>query len=314
MNLEPNSAVHVGRAVFNGHFSDLELNNLNIVVNGTVQKLLTYAQATYGPDAQPLLALTAPDPDLVGEPPNLIPQSGVLATMPASATAANPTQQLIFTSINAIEQNVGPLLNTAPLPFRVVGPDSDLNFDPASFFFYQDNYRCYYVESQKYYWTGSFWSPVVPSSPGSVSYEIKYVFHPFYHPFTRLFWNQLAGGGFDLLYDPNLQQNPDQIDPSGADVFSFQTGYQPATSRVWWDHDDVTGQDRQFLDFGFGAAFSGLPLRNSSTMSRITSPSSSARTSNSRTRRRGITTSSIPLAWEMTRSPSASGSPNPSTT
>jgi hypothetical protein len=79
-------------------------------------------------------------------------------------------------------------------------------------------------------------------------------FHVFYHPFTGLFWNQLAGGGFDRLYDVNLQQNPDQIDP-GADAFSFQTGYQPVVPPVWWDHDDVTGQDRQCLDFTLGSAF-----------------------------------------------------------
>ncbi len=58
-----------------------------------------------------------------------------------------------------------------------------------------------------------------------------------------------------MLYDPNLQQNPDQIDPSGADVFSFQSGYQPVPL-IQWDRDDVTGQDRQFLDFSYSAAFS----------------------------------------------------------
>ena len=65
------------------------------------------------------------------------------------------------------------------------------------------------------------------------------MFHPFYHPFTRLFWNQLAGGGFDLLYDPDLQQVPDNVDPSYADVFSFQNGYQP-TWRVQWDLADAS--------------------------------------------------------------------------
>ena len=95
------------------------------------------------------------------------------------------------------------------------------------------------MESQKYYWTGSFFSPVTPSDPNTVPYQVRYVFHPFYHPFTRLFWNQLAGGGFDLLYDPNLQQTPDNIDPSYSDVFSFQSGYQP-TWRVQWDLADAS--------------------------------------------------------------------------
>ena len=249
-------AVHVGRAVFDGRFSDLELNNLGIAIYGVEEQLLTWAQSTYGPDAQPLLPLSAPDPDLTGEP-YLTPQAGALITGPANVPAGYyQTAPLTFTSAGALEQNVGPLLNAAMYPFRVVGPDSDLNFDPASYFFFQDTRRSYWVESQKYYWTGSMWSPVTPSDPGTVAYQVRYVFHPFYHPFTHLFWNQLAAGGFKLLYDPNLQQNPDQIDPSGSDVFSFKNWYQPVTSRVWWDHDDVTGQDRQYLDFNYNSPFS----------------------------------------------------------
>ena len=244
-------AVHVGRAIFDGRFSDLEQNNLNIAIYGQEEQLLTWAQSSYGPDAQPLLPLSAADPDLTGEP-NLRPQAGALITGPANVPAGYyQIAPLVFTSLGALDQNVGPLLNAAMFPFRVVGPDSDLNFDPASYFFFQDTRRCYWVESTKYYWTGSMWSPVTPSDPGTVAYQLRYIFHPFYHPFTRLFWNQLAAGGFNLLYDPNLQQNPDQIDPGGADVFSFNSWYQPVLSRVWWDHDDVTGQDRQYLDFNY---------------------------------------------------------------
>jgi fibronectin type 3 domain-containing protein len=257
-------AIHIGRANFDGRFGDLELTNSAFVLlpytggfllggafgNG----LLAHAQSAYGPDAQPLLPLTAPDPDLAGEP-NLVPMAGALATGPADPSGASNTIQLIFTSLPALDQNSGALLNTAQVPFRVVSQDSDLNFDPGSYFFFQDNRRAYYVESEKLYWTGSFWSPTLPSDPATAAYRVNYIFHPFYHPFTGLFWNQLAGGGFDLLYDPNLQQNPDQIDPSGADVFSFASNYNP-TAQVTWDHDDVTGQDRQFLDFGPSGTFS----------------------------------------------------------
>jgi len=255
---KPNQAVHIGRAVFDGRFSDLELSNLPIYEPNAQSQpwgLLAYAQATYGPDAKPLLPLSAPDPDLGGEF-GLVPQAGALETIPADPTLGSiQTLPLIFFPVSGLD--VGPflLLATVPMPFRVVGPDTDLAFDPASYFFFEDNRRSYYVESPKFYWTGSAFSPVVPSDPGTVPYEIKYDFHVFYHPFTRLFWNQLAGGGFDLLYDPNLQENPDQIDPSGADVFSFNNTYHPLPT-IQWDHDDVTGQDRQFLDFGPSAAFS----------------------------------------------------------
>ena len=243
-------AVHLGRAVFDGRFEDLDLSNLGILVRGNEQFLLDWAKQTYGPDASLLLPLPAPDPAILPEP-YMVPQAGALIA-PAGGGGNDPLQ---FTSAGALEQNVGPLLGTAPLPFRVVGRDDDLNFDPASYFFFQENRRCWWVEAQKLYWTGSAFSPVVPSYPSTVPYEVTYIFHPFYHPFTRLLGQQLASGGFNLLYDPNLQQNPDQIQPGGVDAFSFNAAYAPVTSRVWWDHDD-NGQDRQFLDFGYAGAFS----------------------------------------------------------
>ena len=264
------AAVHIGRAVFDARFADLQLRNLAVpgapvlLFEGTsfasdvlAVPLLAHAQATYGLDAQPLLPLpdSAADPDLVSDS-GLVPQAGALVSPPADPTSgAVQTFQLFFTAASSLEQGIGPLLNAAPLPARVVGPSSDLTFGPGSYFFFQDNRRCYWVQGQRNYWTGSAWAPVTPSDPASAPYVVKYWFHVFYNPFTDLFWNQLAGGGFDLLYDVNLQQNPDQIDPSGADVFSFNAGYQPFVPPVWWDHDDVTGQDRQYLDFSAGAAF-----------------------------------------------------------
>jgi hypothetical protein len=226
-------AVQIGRAVFDGRFGDLELNNLPTVAGG----LLTYAQATYGPDALTLLPLNSPDPDLIGDSGGkLIPQAGALVTVPVDPTIfPNLTFVLNFSSASALEQYAGPLLNATPFPLRIVGPDTDLDFKPASYFFFQDNRRCYFVESQKYYQN---WSTGTPKDPGTAPYWLLYDFHTFYHPFTRLFWNQLAGGDFDLLYDPNLQQVPDEIDPSYSDVFSFLVGYQP-TWRVQWDLADA---------------------------------------------------------------------------
>jgi hypothetical protein len=243
--IDDSVAIHLGRAVFDGRFNDLELQNLLVPIMFAniptspwyTVKLLAHAKTTYGPDAEPLLPLTTPDPNLISDS-GLEPEAGALTAFPSADKSSVQTLQLDFTSAGPLEQNVGPLL-TAPVPVRVVGPDTDLNFDPTSYFFFQDNRRCYWVESQKYYWTGSFWSTATPSDPSTAAYQVRYVFHPFYHPFTRLFWNQLAGGGFDLLYDVNLQQTPDNVDPSYSDVFSFQSGYQPVTSRVWWDHADV---------------------------------------------------------------------------
>jgi len=35
---------------------------------------------------------------------------------------------VVVTTVSALEQNVGPLLNSASVPFRVVGPDSEIAF------------------------------------------------------------------------------------------------------------------------------------------------------------------------------------------
>jgi Tc toxin complex TcA C-terminal TcB-binding domain/Neuraminidase-like domain/Salmonella virulence plasmid 28.1kDa A protein len=250
-------AVHIGRGLFDGRFSDLELRNLLVPGQRVddilyVVGLLDHAHNTYGPDAQPLLPLpnALADPDLMGEP-GLIPQAGALATQPPNPSqGSNQTMPLSFTSVGALEQNVGPLLNTAAAPFRVVGPDADLAFDPTSYFFFQDTRRCYFVQSARYYQWGSAWLPVPPSNAGSAPFEVRYAFHRFYHPYTRLFWHQLAGGGFPALYDRNLQLNPDTIDPSGADVFSFSNTYQPVMPRVSW------GEDNEIVAFEADAAFS----------------------------------------------------------
>jgi hypothetical protein len=238
---DPSTAVHLGRAVFNGRFTDLELRNL-LVFDGIppatvsyedAEQLWTHAKLTYGPSAQPLLLL----PDAQADP-NLQSDSGL--TWHAGALSAFPSYSGGgATSITLAFSSVGELLGTAPLPVRVVGPDTNVAFDPAAYFFYQDSRRCYWVQSQILYWTGSAWSPVVPSYPNSTPHQVRYSFHPFYYPFARLFWNQLSAGGFDLFYDPNLQRAPDSIDPSYSDVFSFQNGYQP-TAIVQWDHATVT--------------------------------------------------------------------------
>ncbi len=170
----------------------------------------------------------------------------------------NQTLQLTFTTTGALEQNVGPLLNAASVPFRVVGPDSDLAFDPTAYFFYQDTRRCYFVESVRYYQWGSAWLPTPPSDPAHAPFEVRYRFHRFYHPYTRLFWHQLAGGGFPTLFNRDLQLRPDSIDPSGADVFSFQSTYQPFTPRVDWSQGENLSEDRnkEIVDFSRAAAYS----------------------------------------------------------
>jgi hypothetical protein len=243
----PSSAVHIGRATFDARFSDLELRNLPAVVHFQEVGVLDHARLTYGPDSDPLIPLpdAQADPDMQGEP-GLVPKAGSLATVGSNAT----TLPLTFTSLGALEQGVGELLHTASVPYRVIGEVSQLAFDPSTYFFYQDNRRCYYVEGNRYYQWGSAWLPVAPSYPNTVPFELRYQFHRFYHPYTRLLWHQLAGGGFKALYERNLEFAPDTIDPTGADVFSFSATYQPQSPRVSW------GENNEILDFSRDAAYS----------------------------------------------------------
>jgi len=143
------TAEHIGRAIFDGRFNALELRSTAALVNDEVQPdYLACAQASYGEDAEALLQLSGPLADLVGEP-GLVPKAGALATEPIAPgqSAAIP---LTFTSIGGTEQNTGALLVTAQAPFKVIGPCTDLAFDPTNYFFYSDKKRAYFVESTRY--------------------------------------------------------------------------------------------------------------------------------------------------------------------
>ena len=245
-DVDESVAVHLGQAVFDGRFSDLELRDLAVpagtLVKGPPAKapsavhLLAHAKEAYGPAAQALLPLPDDQVDRdVSRRYGLILQAGALT--PAPDYASQSVFWLNFFPSAEHQVHSGVVLGAAPNPWRIVGPGTDTDFDPASYFFFADNRRCYWVETQKLYWVGSDWSPKKPSDPNSV-YKVVYIFHPFYYPFTGLFWNQLAGGGFAQLYDPDLQQAPDSIDPS-SDLFSFQSGYL-ASERAQWDLASVS--------------------------------------------------------------------------
>ena len=275
-------ALHVARVVFDGRFRELELNNgktnftFGVVVTGPLSptpfynigvfdgqnafSLLDWGQTYYGPDAMALLPMAAPNPDLMPQELDanhvLAPQGGALVTPPPStSSSANQTLPLNFTYPAGTPQlDTGPLLKTATVPFRVLGSDGDLVFDRTSYFFFQDNRRCYYVEPHALYNVGNSWVQTPPSNPTNVPFWVSYVFRPIYQPFVRLFWHQLFTGGFAALFDRSLQLDPQGMDQTGADSFSFQAGYQPASLwQVSWDHDDVTYQDKQFLDFTYSA-------------------------------------------------------------
>ena len=145
-------------------------------------------------------------------------QAGAQAFLPGSQTGTDRTYRLTA------------LISTPQVPFRLVGLDTQLYLDQDHdpYFFFQDSRRSYWVENQLFYNRAGALQPVTASDPGTPPWTALHVFHVFYHPFTRLFSNQLASGGFDALYDANLQQNADQIGPGGT-VAKLKTGSSPDT-------------------------------------------------------------------------------------
>jgi hypothetical protein len=249
--IDAQTAVQVGRAVFDGKITELQLRNFFVPLIGQASPpwsttlLLDHAKAAYGPDADPLVPLVAPGPDIgavdTAPPKNspsqpavpLVQKAGAIAAYPpVGATGATAVQILLPTAPGYTPPPDS--LITATLPARIVNPVTDIVLNGESSFFFQDNARSYFVEAEY---------TLHQSGPYPAYYDISilwhYVFHPFYHPFTRLFWNQLSAGSFDLLYDPKLQQTPDNVDLSYPDVFSFALTYAPG-DQTTFDLSDVT--------------------------------------------------------------------------
>ncbi len=242
------TATHIGRAVFDGRFSALEMRDQPVILNSQViADYLNYAQQTYGHDAEPLTALASSDVDasLTGEL-ILLPKAGALATVPIGAGQMTQLPlQLTMAGGNGTET----LLNTAQAAFRLIGDATNPQFDPTTFFFYTDPKRSYYVQATRYYQYGSQWRPVPPSNAATAAYQVRYAFQPFYHPYTKLFWHEIFNSDLAGIYNTQLQVNPTLVDPSHADQFSFQTTYNPVVPVVSW------GPDADIIDFSSSGTY-----------------------------------------------------------
>ena len=250
--MEEPVAYHIGRAIFDGRFNEMQQRNLHAFFGELNRVTLArgwreinpgwrevsmfeYAQTAYGPAAQLLVPLSAPVPSLGGEP-GLEPRAGALSTVGRGSNGPS-TIPLTFTSLGSLEEYVGPLLATAHVPFRVVGPNAAYFFSPEDHFVYADKQRSYFVR------------PRVEAEKAK-HFRIVYEFSRFYHPYTRMFWHALSSGGFPALYARAVQLAPDTVDKSKADVFSFNQTYRPVAGRTVW------GEDDEIVDFSADAAFS----------------------------------------------------------
>lgn len=244
------TAEQIGRGVFDGRFETLRMRSLSVILQGLlIRDYLSYAQAHYGHEAEKLTELSGPDGDL-NHDAALVPKAGALVTQPIAPGSATGIALSFTTTVSPYEQNVGPLLWTAQAPYAVIGPDTDLQFDPSNDFVYTDHKRAYFVEAVRWYEYGSQWRPVAPSNPSQTPFQIRYTFHRFYHPYTNLFWHEIFNGGLASLYQPALQASPATVDPSHSDNFSFQGTYSPVPGRVHW------GEDGEIIDFTRSAPYS----------------------------------------------------------
>ena len=140
------------------------------------------------------------------------------------------------------------LLESAGIPYEVVVPHQDSQFDSSRPFFYQDKQRGYFVIPSILYQHGvSNFTPQLPASPYNAQYEVAYQFNEFYHPFTKLFIRQLDRLGVKGLFDRDVQNKPGTLLPGYS--FSFASTYSPSKL--------VTpDSDQEIVDFSADGAYS----------------------------------------------------------
>ena len=242
------NAFHIGRAVFDGRFTELQLRDVRVEADtGTgSSRLLERARALYGSRAQDLIELVESDaePPLPHEP-DMRNEAGALVAR--QSLPSDPTEIPLRFDATV---DTGTLLRTAPLAYRVIGLANDIPFTPESSFVFNEPRRSWFVEPTRYWRNGSVWTTVPPSIPGSLPTQLRFTFHRFYHPFVRSFRHALSSGGFDTFYQPSVQTAPGDLIPDPA-PFSFNATYDPVTPTVRW------GSDTDIVDFAYDAPYAG---------------------------------------------------------
>ena len=106
-------------------------------------------------------------------------------------------------------------------------------------FFYQDSERSFFVRPYSRF----------NSKQG---YDAKFEFSPFYHPYTKLFMQELDHRGLAGLLNRKIQVNPDKYSSSNSN-YSFKKEYKTA------DSDNVAfagnGYEKEIVDFNYGGGY-----------------------------------------------------------
>ncbi len=246
------SARHMGRAIFDGHFEALQLRNDFVIRSSGPVRILERAKVLYGKRASDLEELRETDAE------NILPVEPGLRNV-GGALLAVQRQPGDPTAIPLTFRQTVPattLLGRVPMPFRVVGLSNDLPFTPESPFMLSDPARTWFVEPTRYWRNGSVWQ-TIPPSVGTVPTQLRFTFTRFFHPFVRTFRYVLSSTGFEGFFQPQLQVDPGSVRlvPGGPPIagtpFSFSLGYDPVTPIVRW------GSDVDTVDFDYSAPYVG---------------------------------------------------------
>lgn len=232
---------HSSQFVFNGDVTEVRLKE----IDGS----LTDVQESYGAEGRAIRPLTAPQPGLV-LPNGAWYQGGLLVNRSSNVnpdSAGAEGKLYVLQSSGGLRLDEGLLLKKARLPFSLVVPHQDLQFDSTRPFFYQDGERAYFVTPTVEYEQGSSAGPEPSGGYGGVRYRVRYRFQPSYHPYTDLFVRELHRGGVDALFSRDVQVRPETLPP--PNTFRFSTAYAPEPLTE-------AASDRDVVDFSFGGTYS----------------------------------------------------------
>jgi Tc toxin complex TcA C-terminal TcB-binding domain/Neuraminidase-like domain len=239
---------HSSSFLFNGEVVDVKLKALagyyHILNSAGIASVdlspttsYQYVHDSFGPDGQAIHQLSGPY--------EIAPRLPLPEGMHYENTyLTNNQSQLNPSRANILEHGATrTLLNGAISPFQIVFSQHHLAFDTVTYeqmpFFYQDQYRAFFIRSESQQITFGYNRTLV---------NYNYRFYPFYHPYSALFLRELNRLGLDGLLNRQIQTTPQSYFPGNSFNFS---GYSPASMSL----PDKTAQTDQ-VDFERYGAYS----------------------------------------------------------
>jgi len=227
---------HSSSFVFDGEVRDVKLKGIaGVYYLGSSDALVGtssyhYLQENFGQEGRQTSPLNYPDSS-----PGLRLPNGMhfeyTRLVNNKSHSVNNSKANIITS-----DGTTTLLNGAKAPFEVVQPAQGLSHRPL---FYQDTQRSFFVKPEFEEITLDYQTKI---------WRRKYVFYPFYHPYTDMFIRELNRSGLDGFFKRNIQVNPQHYYPQNNFNFSTYTPVSPNGAHKTAEKDIV--------DFSLGGAYS----------------------------------------------------------